>query len=378
MRALAGSASACHKHPALCAPPGAWGMPVSALVAALACAGACPCSSCRDALSSLCLLPQVRVRGTLRLPSGDVNLVATQLALDRDHANLITFHPDQSGLDPAVDLVMTGGDLRVAIQVQRRWQRQWWWWWWAYVSTGLGWRGCVHGGRPAVWVWGGGRLHGRQGLRAHCWFGTQCAGCRAAHGGSATAWHALPQWDGFHSQSLTAAVRVWRVSRVQTCWPPCVITYMLTPRGVVQGKASEWQDHLTLHYISNKARPDGGEQLDAADAARIFEEKLKAALLAEDGQLALSRLAGTTVSTLMPKIETQGQVGGTRWRLVSAPSIPGLLSLDPSLADPSNILSSITMGTEVEIQASTPLSARLVAGAYVHGIMLHPCQHCAM
>ncbi len=44
------------------------------------------------------------------------------------------------------------------------------------------------------------------------------------------------------------------------------------------------------------------------------------------------------------------QVGGTRWRLVSAPSIPGLLSLDPSLADPSNILSSITMGTEVEVQ----------------------------
>ena len=44
------------------------------------------------------------------------------------------------------------------------------------------------------------------------------------------------------------------------------------------------------------------------------------------------------------------QVGGARWRLVSAPSIPGLLSLDPSLADPSNILSSITMGTEVEIE----------------------------
>ena len=124
-----------------------------------------------------------------------------------------------------------------------------------------------------------------------------------------------------------------------------------------QGRASEWQDHLTLHYVSDKARPDsGGEQLDAADAARIFEDKLKAALLAEDGQLALSRLAGTTVSTLMPKIETQGQVGGTRWRLVSAPSIPGLLSLDPSLADPSNILSSITMGTEVEVQVRASTS----------------------
>lgn len=56
------------------------------------------------------------MRGTLRLPSGDVNLVATQLALDREHANLITF-TSESGLDPLVDLVMSGGDLRVAIQV---------------------------------------------------------------------------------------------------------------------------------------------------------------------------------------------------------------------------------------------------------------------
>ncbi len=64
----------------------------------------------------------------------------------------------------------------------------------------------------------------------------------------------------------------------------------------------------------------------------------------------------------MPKIETQGQLGGTRWRLVSAPSIPGLLSLDPSLADPSNILSSITMGTEVEIQ----VRAQLLSGRRVN------------
>ena len=38
-----------------------------------------------------------------------------------------------------------------------------------------------------------------------------------------------------------------------------------------------------------------------------------------------------------------------RWRLVSAPSIPGLLSLDPH-SDPTALLSSLTMGTEVEIQ----------------------------
>ena len=63
---------------------------------------------------------QVHVRGTLRLPSGDVNLVATQLALDREHANLITFQSEQTGLDPLVDLVMNGGDLRVAIKVGDR------------------------------------------------------------------------------------------------------------------------------------------------------------------------------------------------------------------------------------------------------------------
>lgn len=38
-----------------------------------------------------------------------------------------------------------------------------------------------------------------------------------------------------------------------------------------------------------------------------------------------------------------------RWRLVSAPSIPGLLSLDPN-SDPTNVLSSLTMGTEVEVR----------------------------
>lgn len=79
----------------------------------------------------------------------------------------------------------------------------------------------------------------------------------------------------------------------------------------------------------------------------------------QDGQLALSRLAGSTVSTLMPKIETQGQVGGTKWRLVSAPAIPGLL--DPSVAsNAANLLSNITLGTEVEVQFGQKLTAGMV------------------
>ena len=49
---------------------------------------------------------------------------------------------------------------------------------------------------------------------------------------------------------------------------------------------------------------EGAEQLDPSEAARIFEGQLASALLAEDGQLALSNLAASTVSTLMPKVCT--------------------------------------------------------------------------
>jgi hypothetical protein len=187
---------------------------------------------------------QVALSGALRLPGGEVNLVATQLELDREHANTIAFGGAGAppGVDPLVDVVLTSGDLRVAIR----------------------------------------------------------------------------------------------------------------------GRASEWADHLEMQSVGGGGTAGGeaGEQLDAAEAARLLEGKLKAALLADDGQLALSRLAGSTVSTLMPKIETQGQVGGTRWRLVSAPAIPGLL--DPLLSDPSNLLGSITMGTEVEVQFGRKLQAAMV------------------
>jgi len=186
----------------------------------------------------------VAIEGVLRLPSGDVNLLAAQFELDREHANTLKFGgvgAAPSGIDPLVDLVMVSGDLRVS----------------------------------------------------------------------------------------------------------------------VRGRASEWADHLVMQSVGGgSAGGDAGEQLDATEAARLLETKLKAALLADDGQLALSRLAGSTVSTLMPKIETQGTVGGARWRLVSAPAIPGLL--DPLVADPSNLLGSITMGTEVEVQFGRKLQAAMV------------------
>ena len=64
---------------------------------------------------------------------------------------------------------------------------------------------------------------------------------------------------------------------------------------------------------------------EAAEAARIFEGQLAGALVAENGQLALSNLAASAAHGFMPKIQTQGQLGQARWRLVSAPSIPGTL-----------------------------------------------------
>lgn len=66
-----------------------------------------------------------------------------------------------------------------------------------------------------------------------------------------------------------------------------------------------------------------GGAAEAAEAARIFEGQLAGALVAEDGQLALSNLAASAAHGFMPKIQTQGQFGQARWRLVSAPSIPG-------------------------------------------------------
>ncbi|KAL6785562.1 hypothetical protein ACKKBF_B00775 [Auxenochlorella protothecoides x Auxenochlorella symbiontica] len=179
--------------------------------------------------------PRLRARGRLSLPGGDLNLVATQLSLDREHANALVFAGDP---DPRVDLVLLGGDLRVAIQ----------------------------------------------------------------------------------------------------------------------GPAREWQEHMTLQHVSG----EGAGALDVADAARIFEDRLKSALLADDGRLALSRLAGSTVAGLMPRIESSGQVGGATWRLVSAPSIPGLLEPGGGSAQPSGLLSSITVGTEVEVQFGRKLQAALV------------------
>lgn len=84
-------------------------------------------------------------------------------------------------------------------------------------------------------------------------------------------------------------------------------------------------------------------------AARVFESQLAESLLEGDGQLAFKKLAAATVETLMPRIETKGEFGQARWRLVSAPQIPNLLSLDPT-TDPFKSLANLSFGAEVEVQ----------------------------
>lgn len=94
-------------------------------------------------------------------------------------------------------------------------------------------------------------------------------------------------------------------------------------------------------------------------ATEKFEAKLKESLLEADGQLAFRKLAAATVETLMPKIETQGELGKARWRLMSAPRIPNLLSLDPD-SDPFKNLANLSVGAEIEIQWGDKIQASVV------------------
>ena len=91
-----------------------------------------------------------------------------------------------------------------------------------------------------------------------------------------------------------------------------------------------------------------GDTLGRSEAARVFEGQLAESLLEKDGQLAFATLASSTIGTLLPKIETQGQYGQARWRLMSAPALPNLISLDP-LVDPFRSLAQMSLGAEMEL-----------------------------
>lgn len=82
----------------------------------------------------------------------------------------------------------------------------------------------------------------------------------------------------------------------------------------------------------------------------MFESQLAESILEGDGQLAFKKLATATLETLMPRIEGKGEFGQARWRLVYAPQIASLLSVDPTVDPLKSLASNISFGTEVEVQ----------------------------
>ncbi|URE40528.1 hypothetical protein MUK42_06558 [Musa troglodytarum] len=173
----------------------------------------------------------IRPKGILTFENGEVNLVATQARLKRDHLNIAKFEPEL-GLDPTLDLALVGSD----------WQ-----------------------------------------LR-------------------------------------------------------------------IQSRASSWQDNLIVTTTRSVDQ----------DALTPTESQLAESLLEGDGQLAFKKLATATLETLMPRIEGKGEFGQARWRLVYAPQIPSLLSLDPTVDPLKSLANNISFGTEVEVQLGKRLQASVV------------------
>jgi hypothetical protein len=60
---------------------------------------------------------RLRPSGVINFDRGDVNLVAAQVRLNRDHPNRAVFIPE-NGLDPMVDVSLLGADVRALIQGQ--------------------------------------------------------------------------------------------------------------------------------------------------------------------------------------------------------------------------------------------------------------------
>lgn len=207
----------------------------------------------------------IRPSGAISFERGDINLVATQVRLNREHPNRALFVPEH-GLDPTLDVSLVGADISALVQGKAsNWTDN-------LVITSRSSRSGASTLKPGV-VGGGGKVVGGVGT------GDQIVG----------------------PSDRDAAV---------------------------------------------------------AEAARIVEGQLAESLLEQDGQLAFSNLAASTVATLMPKIETGGQLGNARWRVTTAPSIPGLLSLDPG-TDPFRNISQFTLGSDWELMLGDSLQATM-------------------
>lgn len=147
-------------------------------------------------------------------------------------------------------------------------------------------------------------------------------------------------------------------------------------RAVVSGRASAWQEHLSLTATGTAAAGGGGagaaatgigaaagvagsggsvvgagssrdlipglegltgDPLGGRVVARVFEGRLAEALLAEDGSLSLATLAGNTLGSLLPKIETQGQLGKARYDRCVLYSVRPALSQDTADNAPTQV-----------------------------------------
>ncbi|WOG87829.1 hypothetical protein DCAR_0207061 [Daucus carota subsp. sativus] len=124
----------------------------------------------------------------------------------------------------------------------------------------------------------------------------------------------------------------------------------------IQSRASKWQDSLVV----TSTRSVEQDVLSPTEAARVFESQLAESILEGDGQLAFKKLATATLETLMPRIEGKGEFGQARWRLVYAPQIPSLLSVDPTIDPLKSLANNISFGTEVEVQLGKRLQASIV------------------
>lgn len=66
----------------------------------------------------------IKPKGILTFENGDVNLVATQVRLKREHLNIAKFEPDY-GLDPMLDLALVGSEWQFRIQSRAsNWQEK--------------------------------------------------------------------------------------------------------------------------------------------------------------------------------------------------------------------------------------------------------------
>ncbi|PQM33436.1 uncharacterized protein Pyn_40058 [Prunus yedoensis var. nudiflora] len=123
----------------------------------------------------------------------------------------------------------------------------------------------------------------------------------------------------------------------------------------IQSRARNWQDKLVVTSTGSVEQ----DAISPTEAARVFESQLAESILENDGQLAFQKLATTTLEKLMPN-RRKGEFGQARWRLVYAPQIPSLLSVDPTVDPLKSLASNISFGTEVEVQLGKRLQATIV------------------